>query len=392
MLRDHPLVPLPMNPLLAPQTYARVRLPLLDAETLPPACYFDPEFYAREVERIFTAGWVMVARLDQLPNKGDYFTKDFAEIRLIVLRDLEGRVRAYANSCRHRGARLLDGRGNCRAIVCPYHAWTYALDGSLRGAAGMEETRDFRKEDFGLVEIRADTWGGFIFVSVDPSGVSLADWLGDLPGLLAMYRLEDMVATRRETFEVACNWKLWTENYMEGYHIPTVHRNSISRHKAQNRPLDTVRGEYQMIREIHPGTLALLDNDPGFPPIESLEGDEGVGSRFILVYPATMIAICVDTMWTFECHPLGPEKTEVVLTSCFPRDRTTRPDFADIAKNYYRRQDMVVREDNDIAEKQHRGLKTVLAKPGRLSPKERIVHKLDNWVLDRVLGERGAAA
>ena len=98
-----------------------------------------------------------------------------------------------------------------------------------------------------------------------------------------------------------------------------------------------------------------------------------------------MLAVCNDTMWSFECHPLGPERTEVVLTSCFPRDSTERADFAALLPNYYKRQDMVVREDNDISEKQQRGLASVLARPGRLSPKERIVHKLDNWVLDRVL-------
>jgi phenylpropionate dioxygenase-like ring-hydroxylating dioxygenase large terminal subunit len=374
-----------MSPLLDPATYAAVRRPLLEAETLPPACYFDPEFHRREIERVFAAGWVMVGRLDQIPGRGDYFTVDYADVRLIVMRDAEGRVRAHGNSCRHRGARLLEGRGNARAIVCPYHAWTYATDGTLRGAAGMEATVGFCKEDHALVEARTDTWGGFIFVSVDPSGVSLADWLGDLPEKLAMYRLEDMVATRRESFEVACNWKLWVENYMEGYHIPTVHRATISGHKAVNRPQETRRGQYQMIREIHPGTLALLGDDPGFPPIETLEGEEGVGSRFILIYPATMIALCVDCMWTFECHPLGPELTEVVLTSSFPRSRTERPDFAALAANYYKRQDRVVREDNDIAAKQHRGLRTVFARPGRLSEKERIVHVLDNWVLDRVL-------
>jgi len=363
-----------MNPLLDPHTYASVRKPLLEAETLPPACYRDADFYRREVERIFTTGWVMVSRADQLPAKGDYLTVDYAEVRLIVMRDLAGALRAFANSCRHRGARLLDGRGNCRAIVCPYHAWTYALDGALKGAAGMEETLGFRKEDYGLVEARVETWGGFVFVSVAPAGPGLADWLGDLPDALAMYRLEDMITTRRVEYDVACNWKVWVENFMEGYHIPTVHRASISRQKAVNLPLETKRGEYQMIREVHDGSRGLLDGDAGFPPIPTVVGEEGRGSRFILIYPATMLAICNDTMWSFECHPLGPERTEVVLTSCFPRDVTARADFAELLP-----------EDNDISEKQQLGLATMLARPGRLSPKERIVHKLDNWVLDRVL-------
>ena len=254
-----------MNPLLRSDTYARVRKPLLEAETLPPACYHDPEFYRREVERIFTAGWMVVGRVDHLAAKGDYLTVDYAEVRLFVVRDLGGTIRAFANTCRHRGARLLEGRGNCRSIVCPYHAWTYSLDGALKGAAGMEETHGFRKEDYGLVEARVETWGGFLFVSVAPDSPGLAGWLGDLPDALAMYRLEDMVTTRRVAYDVACNWKVWVENFMEGYHIPTVHRASISRQKAVNLPLETKRGEYQMIREVHEGSRALLDGDPGLP-------------------------------------------------------------------------------------------------------------------------------
>jgi Rieske 2Fe-2S family protein len=143
---------------------------------------------------------------------------------------------------------------------------------------------------------------------------------------------------------------------------------------------------------VHDGTLALLDDAPGFPPIETLAGDLARGSRFILVYPSTMFAITIDAMWSFECHPLGPEATRVVLTSCFPKSRTERPDFAELARNYYKRQDIVVGEDNDISEVQQRGLANVLATAGRFSFKEKIVHSLDNWVLDRILDEKADPA
>ena len=173
---------------------------------------------------------------------------------------------------------------------------------------------------------------------------------------------------------------------MEGYHIPTVHRSTISRHKAVNIPEDPGgNGEYTAIYERHEGTRALLDGDTGFPPIETLSGDSSQGSRFILVYPNTMLAVANDTMWSFEAHPLGPVRTRIVLSSCFPAQRFEREDFAALAANYYRRQDIVVREDNDISELQQRGLQSYHAAPGRFSVKEKIVHALDNWVLDRVL-------
>jgi len=377
-----------MPSLFDPSSYADVRKPLLEAQGLPPACYTDAAFYAREQARVFQCSWIMVGRLDQIPKRGDYFTAEFAGVKLFIIRDLENQPRAYANTCRHRGAALISGRGNCRAVVCPYHSWTYALDGSLRGAAGMEQTVGFEAKEHGLHPARVESWGGFIFVCLDPLAPPLSVWLGELPQRLAMYGFDAMVATRRAEFTVACNWKLWVENFMEGYHIPTVHRSTISKKKAINHAQDApADGQFETIWEVHDGTLALLDDDEGFPPIETLTGDLARGSRFILVYPSTMFAITIDAMWSFECHPLGPQSTKVVLTSCFPKSRTERPDFAELAQNYYKRQDIVVGEDNDISEVQQRGLDNVLAAAGRFSFKEKIVHALDNWVLDRVLNE-----
>jgi phenylpropionate dioxygenase-like ring-hydroxylating dioxygenase large terminal subunit len=253
----------------------------------------------------------------------------------------------------------------------------------------MEQTVGFDPSEHGLHAIGLDLWGGFIFVCLDPLAPPLAQWLGELPQRLAMYGLDQMAATRRAAYTVACNWKLWVENFMEGYHIPTVHRSTISKKKAINHAEDPpADGQFEAIWEVHEGTLALLDDDPGFPAIESLAGDlAGIakGSRFVLVYPSTMFAITIDALWSFECHPLGPESTRVVLTSCFPKSRLERPDFAVLAQNYYKRQNIVAGEDNDISEMQQRGLSNALAAPGRLSFKEKIVHALDNWVLDRVL-------
>ena len=371
--------------LLDPSLYTGVRRPLIEAEGLPPACYYDEAFYRREVDTVFAGSWVMVGRTERIPNKGDYFTTEFAGMRLIVVRDHD-EIRAHGNSCRHRGSRLLEGEGNCRAIICPYHAWSYSLDGSLRAAPGMDQSVGFKTDEYSLVALRVSVWGGFIFVCRDANAPSLLDYIGDLADVLAPYRFGDMRSGRRVEFDVACNWKAWVENFMEGYHIPTVHRRTISKFKAVNVPQQRGRGQYDLIWERHPGTLALLGDDAGFPPIESLTGDTVEGSRFALIYPNSMIAMTIDAMWSFECHPMGPERSRVVLTSCFPNTRFERPDFASISANYYKRQDIVIEEDNAISVVQQQGLRSTLARPGRVSYKEPIVHSLDNWVLDRVIG------
>lgn len=372
--------------LVSASSFDACRRPLLEAQNLPPACYHDAAFYQREIEAVFSESWVMVGREESLRRVGDYFTASIASMEIIVARGLDQGIRAFNNSCRHRGSRLLEGAGNTRAIACPYHAWTYALDGTLRAAPGMEQARGFHVEDFPLVALRTATWGGFIFVCASQAAPAFEDWIGDLADILAPYRFQDMRAGRRLVFDLECNWKTWVENYMEGYHIPTVHRRTISKHKAVNVPQTRGRGQYDLIWERHPGTLALLGDDPGFAPIETLTGETSEGSRFALVYPNSMISMTIDAMWSFECHPTSAQTSRLVLTSCFPASRFELPDFESLANNYYKRQDIVLEEDNNIAQVQQKGLRSSLTRAGRFSHKEPIVHALANWVLDRVLG------
>ncbi len=191
--------------LFDPKTYATTRLPAVEAETLPPEAYTSPEFYQAEVERIFMKEWNFMGRADLIPNPGDYFAVELVGVPLIVVRDQGGRVGAFANTCRHRGTQLVSGEGNCRAFKCPYHSWVYGLDGTLLGTPEMHKTIGFDPSRYGLIPIKLETWGGFLFVSFDPASRPLRAHLGDLPEKLASYSLEEMVCTRRKVWELACN-------------------------------------------------------------------------------------------------------------------------------------------------------------------------------------------
>ena len=160
----------PQPGLFDPSRYARVRLPLLEAETLLPACYTDPAFFAREKERIFRVHWNLVCRADDIPEAGDYCTMDLAGMPAIVLRDDDGTLRAFANTCRHRGSRLVSESGTAKAISCPYHGWSYALDGGLIAASGMERTKNFDPAEFGLIPLRLAEWAGFVFLNFADDG------------------------------------------------------------------------------------------------------------------------------------------------------------------------------------------------------------------------------
>jgi choline monooxygenase len=381
-----------------PKHYAGVRRPLLEAETLPSWCYTSPEFYQREVERIWRKIWNFVGSVDQVGKAGDYFTLRFAGVPLIVLRDGEGKLRAYANTCRHRGCELLEGNGNASLIVCPYHSWTYELGGALRGAPDMEKTADFNKADYGLIPIKIDTWGGFIFINFDDNAGSLKKQLGDLPEKLAPYRLENMALTRRKVYEMDCNWKLFVENAKESYHIATVHRATINLYasaKSAGYWVEEPTGDYVITFAQHQGSMALLKDAKGFPTIEGLEGRREAGGTYApLLYPSTYLACTIDCAWYLEMHPISPSKTVMVHGALFPRDRLERPDFEVVVQNYYERWDLTLEEDIAASVRQQKGLDTPYAPPGRFSYREPLVHQIDNWILDRVLEreEEGAGA
>jgi phenylpropionate dioxygenase-like ring-hydroxylating dioxygenase large terminal subunit len=367
-----------------PAHYAKARLPVLEAETLPPWCYTSQAFFDREVQRVFKTSWNFIGREDELPKPGDYAAYDLVGEPVLIVRDRSGVLRAFANSCRHRGTRLLDGTGNCRAIVCPYHGWAYGLNGDLLGAAGMEESTGFEKRNYGLQPIRLEVWDGFVFINFAAHGVGLREYLGDLPARLDSYRLGEMICVRRREYDLACNWKIYLENAMEDYHTPYVHRQSIG---AQHTVPEESHGAWGGIHMAAEKTIAVLAEDIGhaFPPIPSLEGKAAQGTYFLVLYPSTFFALTQDCMWWLQQFPDGPARTKVVVGSCFPREIAARTDFAEKAAFYYRRWDKSLPEDNAISERQQAGLRSSFASPGRLSVREPMVRDIANWLLDRVL-------
>ena len=372
--------------LFDPQRYATTRLPASEASTLPPDAYTSEAFYRREVERIFMKQWNFMGRADHLRQPGDFAGLDLVGVPLIFVRDRQGRLRAFANSCRHRGTQLVEGEGQCKSFRCPYHSWVYDLDGTLLGAPEMERTAGFDRADYGLVPVGLEEWGGFVFVNFDPTSPSLRAQLGDVPDLLESYGLDDLACTRRKTFDIACNWKLFVENAMEEYHIATVHRVTIQANTAMDtHGAEPPRGNSAVLYSRHEGSMALLKGDVGFPFIDSLRGKPAAGTYFVLLYPSTMLGLTKDCVWYLELRPRGPGLTTLIHGACFPRATVARPDFDQVVTRYYRRWDTTAAEDIRASEWQHKGLDSPFSRPGRFSFREVLVHEIDNWILDRVL-------
>ncbi|MGH2479446.1 MAG: aromatic ring-hydroxylating oxygenase subunit alpha [Ktedonobacteraceae bacterium] len=205
---------------------ADLRASLEQGYTLPANWYTDPTFFTREKARIFHCSWQYVGLVEQVRQPGDFFTCTLGNVPLVVARDETGTLRAFINVCRHRGSELvLAACGNRKTLQCHYHAWTYNLDGTLRNAPGMKDEDDFDRTQFTLLNAQIDIWGPFIFVNPDTEAAPLTTVLGELPQLLAATGLNLGGLTRRvrRTYEIAANWKVVVDNYLECYHCPVAH-------------------------------------------------------------------------------------------------------------------------------------------------------------------------
>src|SRR5688500_13207559 len=196
-----------------------------DARTLPFDWYSDPAVLRLERERIFRRSWQYAGRADQVSGPGSFFTCEAGDVPVVVVRDREGRLRAFVNVCRHRGSLVCEGEGRRETLQCPYHAWTYDLDGSLRAAPRSEREPGFDRAELGLVPVAVEAWGPFVFVNPDSGAAPLAETLGELPELLAGAGLElsSLRFLRRSHSEYEANWKVCCENFLECYHCQVAH-------------------------------------------------------------------------------------------------------------------------------------------------------------------------
>ncbi|MFY8146686.1 MAG: aromatic ring-hydroxylating oxygenase subunit alpha, partial [Rhodobacter sp.] len=200
------------------------------AVAMPKSVYTSPEFAALEQRHIFARDWLCAGRADALRAPGDYLTMDISGEPILVLRDQDGIVRAMSNVCRHRMSTLLEGRGTTRSIVCPYHAWTYNLDGTLRAAPAMTRNDGFCKDRIALPPVRCEVWLGWIMVTLNPDAPPVADRLAGVSDLIGPFQMEAYVESFREEFRWATNWKVLAENFMESYHLPVCHAGTIGGH------------------------------------------------------------------------------------------------------------------------------------------------------------------
>jgi len=372
--------------IFSPEHYQDTRKPLHEASTLPGWCYVDNEWYEREVEMLFKKNWICVGRVEQVPKAGDYYSIEIVGQPLIVIRDENQQVKVHSALCRHRGAIITEGAGHCRALVCPYHSWTYSPSGKLLNTPGnpppMAGVAGFNMADHNLISFRTELWGGFIFVNFDENAEPLLSWLGDLPEFLSSYQLENMQWTNRDMYEVDCNWKIWLENAFENYHVPSIHRDHYDPANPSNWIFEETKGPWEAMF-----SKRSIVAYSGLPDVPGIDEKKAQGLFHIWIEPSLQIILTANYMKFRQYLPEGPEKLRLYENWTFPRSTVEMPNFNDIVgADYYEKYSQIIREDLGINPNVQKSMRSGSYRPGRYSLEEFIVHRIANRVLDKVVG------
>ncbi|MBI3244399.1 MAG: aromatic ring-hydroxylating dioxygenase subunit alpha [Chloroflexi bacterium] len=352
--------------------------------TLPGDFYASVTIFRDEMERIFYKRWVCVGRADQIPNPGDFFIQNIGDESLIITRDRSGAPRAFYNVCRHRGTRLCaDKQGRFHeTIQCPYHAWTYTLDGRLVGAPNMNEIAGFDKRDYPLYSACLETWQGFLFVNLDPEPEPLSLAFAPLEGKFDRWNVASLRLARRINYDVQANWKLLVENYSECYHCPLVHPAlaKLSSHlSGANDLVDGPHlGGYMVINEEHESMT--MTGGTRRPPLGEVSGDDLRRVYYYSIFPNTLLSLHPDYVMAHTLWPQSPEHTLITCEWLFDPETMARPDFnPDDAVEFW---DMTNRQDWHICEESQIGMRSRVYRPGPLhSVHENLPVAFDHEVL-----------
>ena len=301
--------------------------------TLPGRDYCSAEVFEIERDRLFQGSWFCVARADEAPAPGSFVVADVAGESVLVVRGADGRLRGFLNVCRHRGSQLCQGSGSAKAIRCPYHAWSYGLDGALLATPNVRRSERLPRERLGLHQVRVDVWEGFVWVSVARDGGALSDhltaWASDEPFQWARYGVGDLVVGASREYRVAANWKILIENYNECLHCPTVHPQLAqlvpiySRGEVEEQPGQGGNGN--QLRDgstsFAVGGRSQLPHLPGLEPAD-------LGTFYgVTLLPNLIVNYHSDNVSTFLLQPLGPAETIVTCHYLFAAETVTAPGF-----------------------------------------------------------------
>jgi choline monooxygenase len=359
--------------------------PLERAWTIPSPWYFDHDFFELERSSVFAASWQVVGRVDQVRERGQYFTAEITGEPIVVARGDDGVLRAFYNVCRHHAAAVVtEPQGSAKQFRCPYHGWTYGNDGALKGMVEFEGVCDFDRAKNGLVPVRVETWENFVFLNLDGQARPLVEFLGAVPEIVAPLEMtKKLHYFDRRVYTLNCNWKVYVDNYLDGgYHVPHAHKGLSSVIEYTKYTIENF-------------STACLQSSPLSSDADSEAGVAATrqGRAFYLwIYPNFMLNAYEGVMDTNLVLPLGVDKCAVVFDYYFA-------DVSDAAQARNRESiavsEIVQDEDEAICDSVQRGLASRAYVAGRLSVRreagEHLFHRLLHADLTRALEHSVAA-
>ena len=361
------------------------RRPLTEAVHTPGYVYGSPEVIALEKERLFMQDWLCIGRVEELPNKGDYLTHNVMGEPVVITRGQDGALHAFYNQCRHRGVEVAEGKGNAKLFKCPYHAWTYDLQGQLIGAPFMRETKDFDIKQCRLKPVQLDTWAGWIFISFNPNVESLSSFMQEYEAEFGMLQQENLRLAFKYETDFDCNWKFVYENLLDIYHVGVTHAASIGKYQDQSSYRYHCLPRGRLSIHYRAKTMSAT-GDSLFGPIPWIDDDNGMFARIGFLPPNLTLLVRNDYVRPMVHWPISENKTHSVGYFLFPEEKFADPQFAEKVQVYVDFLDKVLDEDRGMILSLQRAMNTKGFEPGRMSNMEAAIHHVLGYQLERTFG------
>jgi len=366
----------------------------LSAKTPPGSIYYDEGIFQQEMQKLFRRHWLNVGHVSQVPNPGDFFTRDIGTESVLFIRGNDGAVRGFYNVCRHRGTRIVtEERGEkLRSIVCPYHAWTYSAEGTLVGAPHTDGLEEFDKEDFGLYPVRTEVWSGFLWANLDPKARPLKEDLGNLMKLTERWGLADLRLGAKRVYEVDANWKILAENYSECYHCAPIHPglNRVTPYMegdnnawmARGKDRGTISGGFQIFAGDY--TSMTVSGYTKRPPLKGMMAEDRRRIYYWVIFPNLFFSVHPDYLMIHRDWPRGPTHSTIECEWYFDPDTMAREDFdpSDAVDMW----DEINRQDWAVCARTQLGVRSKAWAGGRFSTQEPLVYDFDKYYLEQMTG------
>ena len=363
--------------------------PIADAETLPPECYTDDDFYAFEKEAVFNHEWLCVGREDWVREPGDFFNTSIIDEPILVVRDRDGMVKAMSSVCQHRAMLVSEGHGNARGFVCPYHHWTYGLDGSLVSAPAMGKTCDFDKDEYRLPEFKVEIWLGFIFINFDHDAPPLAPRLTAVEEILKPYDMENCEGDMPDQgTPFQWNWKVMFENNNDGYHANKLHQGPLhdfvpSQLAAFPELPEDTAGYYRTNGTTHADASFNATQKALLPIFPNLTDEDRNRMVFANIPPTLSLVMSSDLIIYLIVRATGPETHEMDVGILVAPGASKDPGFRHKMDMNMAAAFEIMGQDQHVDELVQVGLRSRFAVRGRYSWQEGAQREFNGWLVPR---------